>query len=89
MLLYQNQGASCITCVWQEGALAPNKSSDISMTNYTDPIPYPEWAVKQENEYASKAGPVTTRIDKAECERLITQMEAQKWDGYVLRQDVG
>jgi uncharacterized protein (DUF934 family) len=65
--------------------LAPNTSRDIITANYTEWIPYQEWVEAKKAEYVSKSGPVSVRIDKAECERLLTDLDARRSLGQVSR----
>lgn len=48
--------------------------SDITYGKCNVRIPYSEWLKQKQAEYASMAGPVSVRVDKVECQRLLAQM---------------
>jgi hypothetical protein len=53
----------------------PNTSTDIIAINYVERIPYGDWIRKLQAEYREKSGPVTTRVVKAECERIMQEFK--------------
>lgn len=62
-------------------ALKPGTSTDIVTVSYVEKVPYGEWLAQKQLEYESKSGPVSVRVDKDECERLLSEIRGRN-NGY-------
>jgi len=58
--------------------VSPNVSTDIISVNRPGFVTYSAWLSNVHAQEAQKSGPVSVRVDKAECERLISNMRGIK-----------
>jgi hypothetical protein len=57
--------------------LNPGTSKDIITANCADRVLYHDWLERQQAEHVSKSGPVIVKVDRAECDRLLKELEAR------------